>query len=344
MMSIEPRAAAAAALPIRGRLPPLDGASAWLNSAPLTTEALRGKVVLVDFWTYSCINCIRTLPYVEAWYEKYRDQGLVVIGVHTPEFSFEKRVENVRRAVAKFGISYPVAVDNDYSLWRAFSNRYWPAHYFVDTAGNIRHMHFGEGDYDVSERVIRQLLAEAGRSSVHAATVQPSISAETVDARGTGVALASSGLDVLSPETYVGYGRASNFASLGGQRHDAAHAYSIPTRLALNDWALEGIWNVREEFAALDGNTGRIAFHFQARDLHLVLSPGPNGRPVRFRVRIDGAPPGDEHGTDVDATGEGTVSEQRLYQLIRQHGHVRDRVFEIEFLDGGVEAYAFTFG
>jgi thiol-disulfide isomerase/thioredoxin len=325
----------AAGLPVEGAMPALDGATQWLNSEPLTAEGLRGKVVVIDFWTYSCINCIRAIPYVKAWYAKYRDQGLVVIGIHSPEFAFEKSLRNVQREVRDLGIEYPVAVDNDYALWRAFNNQYWPAHYFVDATGNIRHTHFGEGEYDRSERVIQQLLAEAGRADV---------AGDLVTAVGEGAALPADELNVLSPETYVGHARAENFVSDGGQQPGVAHAYSVPPRLRLNEWALDGTWTVGEEDAVLGSPPGRIVFRFQARDLHLVLGPGPDGKPVRFRVKIDGAAPGGDHGVDVDAAGEGTVSEQRLYQLVRQAGEIRDRTFEIEFLDPGVMAYAFTFG
>jgi cytochrome c biogenesis protein CcdA/thiol-disulfide isomerase/thioredoxin len=327
---------AAGALPVQGTMPPLDGATEWINSEPLTAEALRGKVVVVDFWTYSCINCLRALPFVKAWYEKYRDQGLVVIGIHSPEFAFEKDLRNVRREVKDLGVTYPVAVDNDYKLWRAFGNQYWPAHYFIDANGNIRHTHFGEGEYDASERVIQQLLVEAGNATAAAAGL--------VTAEGEGAALPSNDADVLSPETYVGHSRADNFASPGGQVQDEAHAYTLPSKLSLNEWGFDGTWTVHEEDAVLNAAPGRIAFRFQARDLHLVLGPGPDGKPVRFRVKLDGAPPGDDHGVDVDAAGEGTVTEQRLYQLVRQSGDVRAHVFEIEFLDPGVMAYAFTFG
>jgi cytochrome c biogenesis protein CcdA len=314
----------------------LAGATAWLNSDPLTVEGLRGKVVLVDFWTYSCINCIRALPFVKAWHEKYRDQGLVVIGIHSPEFAFEKDLRNVQREVRDLELSYPVAVDNDYALWRAFSNMYWPAHYFIDAAGNIRHSHFGEGEYDQSERVIQQLLVEAGNAAAAAA--------ELVAANGEGAALPSDQLQVLSPETYVGHGRAEHFASAGGLVPDVAHTYAAPSQLALNEWGLDGNWTVGEEEGLLNAAPGRIVFRFQARDLHLVLGPGSDGKPVKFRVRIDGAVPGDDHGVDIGADGAGTVVEHRLYQLIRQSGAVRDRTFEIEFEDPGVAAYAFTFG
>ena len=317
------------------RMPPLDGATEWLNSAPLTAESLRGKVVVVDFWTYSCINCIRALPYVRAWHEKYKDAGLVVIGIHAPEFAFEKNLRNVEREVRDLEITYPVAVDNDYVLWRAFANRYWPAHYFVDAKGNIRHTHFGEGEYDVSERVIQQLLVEAGRLDAAGGLVTPD---------GQGAALPSDELNVLSPETYIGHSRAESFVSPGGQVPDVAHDYTVPQRLGLNDWALEGNWTVGDEDASLNSATGRIVFRFLARDLHLVLGPREDGRAIRFRVRIDGEPPGDDHGVDVDAGGEGVVDEQRLYQLIRQSGEIHDHLFEIEFLEPNVTAYAFTFG
>ena len=322
-------------LPIEGLMPPLDGATQWLNSEPLSRERLRGKVVLVDFWTYSCVNCIRALPYVKAWHEKYRDQGLVVIGVHSPEFAFEKNPRNVQREVRDLGVTYPVALDNDYRLWRAFSNQYWPAHYFIDAAGNIRHTHFGEGEYGASERVIQQLLAEAGGVEVATDLVAP---------LGDGAALPSDSIGVLTPETYIGHARAESFASPGGQVADASRDYTVPLRLALNEWGLAGRWTVGEEGAVLDAAPGKIVMHFQARDLNLVLGPGADGKPVRFRIRLDGVSPGVDHGADVDAAGAGTAGEHRLYQLIRQSDAVRNRTFEIEFLDPGVTAYAFTFG
>ena len=323
-----------AGLPVSGRMPPLDGATQWLNSEPLSRGELRGKVVLVDFWTYSCINCIRALPYVKAWHEKYRDQGLVVIGVHSPEFAFEKNLRNVQREVRDLDVTYPVAIDNDYAIWRAFSNQYWPAHYFIDANGNIRHTHFGEGEYDVSEGVIQTLLAEAG-STVAAGFVAPN---------PDGAALGSDLVSVLTPETYIGHARAENFASPGGQVPGAPHDYTLPPRVGINEWALAGRWTIGDEDAALNAASGKIAMHFQARDLHLVLGPGPDGNPMRFRVRLDGAEPGTDAGTDVDAAGAGVVEEHRLYQLIRQKGPVRNRTFEIEFFDPGVTAYAFTFG
>ena len=322
-------------LPVEGELPPLSGAIQWLNSPPLTAQDLRGKVVLVDFWTYSCINCLRSLPYVKAWAQKYRDQGLVVIGVHAPEFAFERNVDNVKRATHDLGIDYPVAIDNNYAIWRAFGNQYWPAHYFVDAKGQIRFHHFGEGDYAHSEQVIQQLLAEAGHANA---------AAMVSDTAAKGVQMAADNIDMLSPETYVGYERAENFAGRGGESHDRVHAYAAPAQLALNNWGLAGAWNVGAEQATLAASTGTIVYRFHARDLHLVLGPGKDNKPVRFRVSIDGAAPGDAHGTDVKADGTGTVTEQRLYQLVRQTGDVKDRTFTIEFLDPGVEAYAFTFG
>jgi cytochrome c biogenesis protein CcdA/thiol-disulfide isomerase/thioredoxin len=317
-----------------GELPPLKGATEWLNSPPLTQDGLKGKVVLVDFWTYSCINCLRAIPYVRAWAEKYQDQGLVVIGVHTPEFAFEKDAANVRAAVADLQIKYPVAVDSDYAIWRAFGNQYWPAHYFIDAQGRIRHHHFGEGDYAESEAVIQRLLAEAGKSDLPAGIV---------NVKATGAEAASDEADVRSPETYVGYARAENFISPGGAVEDADHAY-MAGNPRLNEWGLSGTWIVRSEDAVLDQAGGGIAFRFHARDLHLVLGPSADGRPIRFKMTVDGAAPGDNHGADVMPDGTGTVEGYRLYQLVRQSGSVADHTFKIEFLDPGVRAFAFTFG
>jgi cytochrome c biogenesis protein CcdA/thiol-disulfide isomerase/thioredoxin len=325
---------AADTLPVEGTLPSLSGAVTWLNSPPLTAQSLKGKVVLVDFWTYSCINCLRALPYVRAWAEKYKDQGLVVIGVHAPEFAFEKNIDNVKRAVADLKIDYPVAIDDNYAIWRAFNNEYWPAHYFIDAEGRIRHHHFGEGDYDGSERVIQQLLAEAGRSHVAGGLVA---------VKASGVEAAADMDDIQSPETYIGYERAENFVSPGGAVHDASHVYAAGTP-QLNQWGLDGAWTIGGESALLDRQAGAITYRFHARDLHLVLGPGPSGKPVRFRVTVDGAAPGPNHGTDTDAAGQGVVTEQRLYQLVRQSGPVADHTLEIQFLDPGVEAYSFTFG
>ena len=322
-------------LPIEGSLPSLDGAVQWLNSPPLTAQALKGKVVLVDFWTYSCINCLRTLPYVKAWAEKYRDQGLVVIGVHTPEFAFERDVGNVTKAMKDLGVTYPVAIDNDYKVWRAFNNQYWPAHYFADAKGRIRYHHFGEGKYAESERVIQQLLREAG-----AETVADGL----INARAEGVHLAPDMNEVQSPETYVGYRRAEHFVAQTDLAPDKVTAYSPPSQLALNHWSLEGQWTVGPERAVSNAPAGRIVYRFHARDLHLVLGPGADGKPVRFKVLIDGKAPGNARGVDVAPDGSGSVTEQRLYQLIRQTAGVKDRTFSIEFLDPGVSAYAFTFG
>ncbi|MCZ4090896.1 cytochrome c biogenesis protein DipZ [Sinorhizobium psoraleae] len=322
-------------LPVEGTFPSLDGAVEWLNSEPLTTEQLRGKVVLVDFWTYSCINCIRTIPYVRAWAEKYRDQGLIVIGVHAPEFAFEKRIGNVKRAVRNFEIGYPVAIDNDFAIWRAFGNNYWPAHYFIDAKGRIRHSHFGEGDYERSERVIQELLAEAaGDRRTDGGLVTP-------NARGAEAAPDFARLG--SGEDYIGYMRTSNFVSPEGIGVDEARDYTVE-ELRLNQWGLAGNWTMGAEQATLNRAGGGITYRFSARDLHLVLGPGASGRKVRFQVKLDGVAPGADHGSDIDADGNGTVAETRLYQLIRQSGDVRERTFEIRFLDPDVEAFVFTFG
>jgi cytochrome c biogenesis protein CcdA/thiol-disulfide isomerase/thioredoxin len=328
----------AAALPVEGVLPTLNGAVQWLNSPQLTVQDLRGKVVLVDFWTYSCINCLRSLPYVKAWAQKYKDQGLVVIGVHAPEFAFERNVDNVKKAVHDLGVDYPVAIDNNYAIWRALNNQYWPAHYFVDGKGQIRYHHFGEGDYAESEKVIQELLTEAG----HANASKVAIGITGTGAQG--VQAAADSADMQSPETYIGYERAENFTSPGGAAEDKVHTYKAPLQPAVNDWGLAGAWNVGAEHATLEAASGRIIYRFHARDLHLVLGPGKDGKPVRFSVSVDGAAPGAAHGTDVAADGTGTVTEQRLYQLVRQTGDVTDHTFSIEFLDPGVQAYAFTFG
>jgi cytochrome c biogenesis protein CcdA/thiol-disulfide isomerase/thioredoxin len=323
------------ALPVEGPLPSLTGAVQWLNSPPLTAEQLKGKVVLVDFWTYSCINCLRSIPYVRAWAEKYKDQGLVVIGVHAPEFAFEKNIDNVKQAVAKLKIDYPVAVDNDYAIWRAFNNEYWPADYFIDAKGQIRHHFFGEGDYAESEKVIQQLLAEAGKGNMPT---------DVVSVNATGAEAASDSADVQSPETYIGFVRSENFASPGGAIGDKPHDYATGDLKQLNDWGLSGDWTVGGQSASLNKTDGAISFRFHARDLHLVLGPGVGGKPVRFRVTIDGAAPGESHGADIDANGDGVVTDHRLYQLVRQSGPIKDRTFTIQFLDPEVQAYAFTFG
>ncbi len=326
---------AAVQLPVEGELPALGSATGWLNSPPLTAAGLRGKVVLIDFWTYTCINWLRTLPYVRAWAEKYKNQGLVVIGVHAPEFAFEKNVDNVRRAAKDMRVDYPIAIDSDHAIWRAFKNEYWPALYFVDAQGRIRHHHFGEGEYEQSERVIQQLLTEGGNAGIDKKLV-------SVDGRGAEAAADWGSLK--SPENYVGYERTENFASPGGAMLDKRRVYAAPTRLRLNQWALSGDWTVGKQATVLNKANGRIAYRFHARDLHLVMGPAARGTFVRFRVLIDGQPPGAAHGIDVDDQGNGTVSEQRLYQLIRQPKPIADRQFEIEFLDSGVETFAFTFG
>jgi cytochrome c biogenesis protein CcdA/thiol-disulfide isomerase/thioredoxin len=323
-------------LPVEGEIPSFAGATLWLNSPPLTAEQLRGKVVVVDFWTYSCINCLRALPFVKSWYAKYKDHGLVVIGVHAPEFAFEKDPDNVRRAVKDLGVTYPVALDNDYAIWQAFNNQYWPAHYFIDATGRIRGHHFGEGDYDGSEQTIRKLLVDAGQADL------PPAGMDSIKA--VGVQAPADEAHDQSPETYVGYARAANFASAGGFVQDQAHAYALPDALKLNQWALGGSWTVSAQMAVLDAAHGKITFRFFARDLHLVLGPGKGGKPVRFRVLLDGAAPGSAHGADTDAAGAGVIDQQRLYQLIRQGGDVGEHVFTIEFLDAGAEAYSFTFG
>ena len=323
-------------LPVEGEIPSFAGATLWLNSPPLTPESLRGKVVVVDFWTYSCINCLRALPYVESWYEKYKDHGLVVIGVHAPEFAFEKDPNNVRRAVADLNVAYPVALDNNYAIWQAFNNQYWPAHYFIDAAGRIRGHHFGEGNYDESEAIIRKLLTEAGQKDLPPAGMGT--------AKLVGVEAAPDEAHDQSPETYVGYRRAENFASPGGFAQDQSHVYSAPAALKLNQWALGGSWNVDPEKAVLSSAPGKITFRFYARDLHLVLGPAGDGKAVRFKVTLDGAAPAASHGADTDAGGAGMIDSQRLYQLIRQAGDVGEHVFTIEFLDAGVQAYSFTFG
>jgi cytochrome c biogenesis protein CcdA/thiol-disulfide isomerase/thioredoxin len=319
-------------LPVEGTLPPLDGLGPWFNSPPLTREQLKGKVVVIDFWTYSCINCLRSIPYVKAWDERYRKDGLVVIGVHAPEFAFEREPANVARAVKELGIRYPVALDNDYRVWRALNNNYWPAHYFVDAQGRIRYHHFGEGDYDTSERVIRQLLAEAGHAPAGTITA----------VAATGAQAAAAANENGSPETYIGYARADRFVSPGGLQHDKLGTYGTAP-LSLNEWSFEGRWLDRKQSALSFAPGARISFRFHARDLHLVLGSA-GGKPVRFRVTLDGKAPGVDAGVDAKGDSTGIVTEQRLYQLIRQKGAVRDRTFTIEFLDPGVEAFSFTFG
>jgi thiol-disulfide isomerase/thioredoxin len=322
-------------LPGEGRMPPLDGATEWLNSAPLSGADLRGRIVLVQFWTYTCINWRRTLPHVRAWAEKYTDHGLVVIGVHTPEFGFEHDLDNVRWALKDMRVDYPVAVDNDHAIWDRFANQYWPALYFVDADGRIRRHYFGEGAFEESERVIQQLLNEAGATGVDADLV-------TADARGAEVAAEWN--DLESPEQYLGFARTERFASSGGALRGSSRVYDAPAQLKVNQWALAGNWTFDNEAVVLDEVNGRIAYQFHARDLHLVMGPVARRTSIPFRVRIDGQAPTAAHGFDVDDQGNGTLAEQRLYQLIRQPLPVAERRFEIEFLDSGVGAYAFTFG
>jgi thiol-disulfide isomerase/thioredoxin len=321
-------------LPVEGQLPSFDGATGWLNSPPLTEPDVRGKVVLVNFWTYTCINWLRQLPYVRAWAGKYAGQGLVVIGVHTPEFSFEQDADNVRWAVHDMRIGYPVAIDSDYAVWRAFGNHYWPALYFADVQGRIRHHYFGEGEYQRSEMIIQQLLVEAGFGTSH----------DMVSVDPLGVEAPADWASLRSPENYTGYGRTENFASPGGVLQDKADSYTTPTELSLNHWALSGNWTMKQEATRLNASNGQIAYRFHARDLNLVMGPAASGTSVRFHVLLDGRSPGAAHGADLDGEGDGTVVEQRLYQLIRQHGPVTEHTFEITFLDPGVEAYVFTFG
>jgi thiol-disulfide isomerase/thioredoxin len=313
----------------------LERADAWLNSPPLTASALRGKVVLVHFWTYTCINWLRTQSYLRAWADKYKDKGLVVIGVHTPEFRFEKNLDNVRREAKALRVDYPVAVDSEYVIWRAFNNNSWPAQYFIDAQGRVRHTHIGEGGYDQSEMVIQRLLMEAGTSG---------IGDDLVSVAPRGFEVAADWASLKSPENYVGYERTDGFASPGGATRDKSRMYELPPRLGRNDWALSGDWTIKRDAAELNKPNGRIVYRFHARDLHLVMGPQSKGMPVRFRVSIDGQPPGPAHGLDVDADGNGTVVEPRLYQLLRQPKPIVDRQFEIEFLDAGVETFAFTFG
>jgi len=329
------RVTPAVRLPVEGEFPSLGGATGWINSPPLTASGLRGKVVLIDVWTYTCINWLRTLPYVRAWAEKYKNHGLVVIGVHSPEFGFEKDIDNVRRAAKDMKVDYPIAIDNDFAIWRALKNEYWPALYFADAQGRIRHHQFGEGDYGQSERILQQLLSEAGAGNVSDELV-------AVDARGAEVA--ADWADLRSPETYVGFERAENFASPGGAVLNKSSVYASPVRMRLNRWALSGDWTMRDQATVLNKPNGRIAYQFHARDLHLIMGPAARGTSVRFRVLIDGQPPGAARGIDVDDQGNGTVTEQRMYQLIRQPKPIADRLFEIEFIDPGVEAFAFTFG
>lgn len=321
-------------LPDEGPLPSTDGAVAWLNSAPLSKEDLQGKVVLIDFWTYSCINCIRTVPYVESWHQKYAKDGLVVIGVHTPEFAFERDIKKVEKSLSDLGISYPVAIDNDWTIWRAFSNRFWPAHYLADAKGRIRYHHFGEGKHRETEAAIRALLLEAGAANLADAS-------DEVKAQGQN--LAADFKAVKSPETYVGWGRAENNVNEGGIKDRGVTAYTLPTGLTLNQWGYGGNWDVAKSSAAAKAPGAAINFLFEARDLHLVLG-SPDGKPRRFQVLLDGKAPGADAGLDIDAKGFGTITDHRLYQLVRNKDGAKRRQFEIRFLDAGAEVYAFTFG
>ncbi|HTJ89693.1 MAG TPA: thioredoxin family protein [Acidocella sp.] len=325
----------ATSLPIEGEMPSFTGATEWINTSPLTSADLRGKVVLVEFWTYTCINWLRSHPYVRAWAKKYNDHGLVVIGVHTPEFPFEGEVKNVRRAVQDMKIHYPVAVDSDYAVWRAFQNEYWPAFYFVDAQGRIRHHQFGEGSYAQSETIIQRLLIQAGSVGINN---------ELTSVNGQGIEAAADWANLRSPENYLGYDRTENFSSAGGPVLGKSHSYVAPMQLALNQWALAGEWTIESGFAAPDAAGGRIAYRFHARDLHLVMGSSDPSKSVRFRTQLDGSVPGTDHGMDVDAEGWGSVQEPRLYQLVRQSRPIADRTFEIEFFDTGSRAYALTFG
>jgi thiol-disulfide isomerase/thioredoxin len=316
------------------QLAALGSAAEWLNSPRLSAAGLSGRVVLVQFGTYSCINWLRTLPYVRAWDQRYR-KGLTIIGVHTPEFEFEKNLENVRRAVQQMKIDFPIAIDNDYSIWRAFNNRHWPALYFMDARGRVRHSHFGEGDYERSEVTIQQLLAETGAKGDDQ---------RVVPIAATGFELAADWQNLRSPEIYLGYDRTENFSSPGGAALARRRVYAAPSRLQLNRWALAGEWTMANQPTVLSKAPGRIVCRFHARDVHLVMGPPRRENPVRYRVSMDGQPPGSARGVDADEGGSGTAVDQRMYQLIRQPGPIVDRTFEIEFLDAGVEAFAFTFG
>jgi hypothetical protein len=312
-----------------GRIPELDGATGWLNTSPLTPDDLHGSVALFQFCTYTCINWLRTLPFTRAWAEKYGDQGLVVVGVHTPEFEFEHDIDNARRSLQGMNVEYPIALDNNYGVWDAFANSYWPALYLVDQQGTIRYHHFGEGRYEESERAIQRLLG---------------VDDDVVSVEGSGIEAAADWDDLESPETYVGYERSEQFASPGGQHLNESHSYTTPETLRRNDWAFEGDWTIKRQPAALNAADGRLTYRFHARDVNLVMAPGDEGTPVRFRVLIDGQAPGDSHGGDIDDQGTGVLSDPRLYQLIRQPGSIEDRTFEITFSDPGAQLYAFTFG
>ena len=322
-------------LPVEGSLPSFDRATGWLNSEPLTPRALRGRVVLIDFWTYTCINWLRTLPYVRAWDAKYRAPGLTVVGVHTPEFGFERDVSNIVAQSRSFGVEYPIAVDSNYGVWEAFANHFWPAVYIADAEGRIRYHHFGEGEYAMQEMVVQQLLIEAGADGVDQ---------DLVSVEPAGFEVPADWRTLRSPETYLAYGRSAGFASPEHARFDTPHVYPEASHLGLNEWAPSGTWTLAQHAAVVNEPGGRIAIEFGARDVNLVMGPSAHGGPVRFRVLLDGSAPASAHGFDVDEAGNGIVAEQRLYQLIRQPGDIGERRFEIEFLDAGAEAYCFTFG
>jgi thiol-disulfide isomerase/thioredoxin len=322
-------------LPVESHLPGFDGATGWLNSAPLAADDLRGKVVLVDFWTYTCINWLRTLGYVRAWAAKYADQGLVVIGVHTPEFPFERDVDNVREAAKDMAVQYPIALDSDYGVWTAFANHYWPAVYIADAQGRIRHHQFGEGGYEECERIVQQLLRDAGGDDV---------ADDLVSLADEGFEAQADWTNLRSPETYLGYEQGQNFATPRDAAVDEPRTYVAPDSLELNTWALSGDWTIESRASVLNQADGRMAFRFHARDVNLVIAPRARGASVPFRVLVDGEPPGDAHGLDVDEGGHGTLVQPRLYQLIREPGTIRGRTFEITFLAADVEAYVFTFG
>ncbi|HET7758501.1 MAG TPA: redoxin domain-containing protein [Gaiellaceae bacterium] len=322
-------------LPFEGRLPGFEGATGWLNSPPLTPDELRGKVVLVDFWTYTCINWLRTLAWVRAWWEKYESDGLVVIGVHTPEFPFERDPDNVREAVEEMRVRYPVALDPDYGVWNAFANSYWPAVYIADMDGRIRHHHYGEGGYEECERVVQRLLRDAGHDRVDD---------ELVAVEPEGFEVQADWSHLRSPETYLGYQQGQSFASSSDLALDDPREYVIPEPLNLNEWALAGRWAVESRASVANERGARLAFRFHARDVNLVLGPRPRDASIPFRVTVDGEPPGDAHGFDVDEQGNGMLRQQRLYQLVRERGSVEDRTVEIAFLEEGAEAYCFTFG
>ena len=322
-------------LPVEGRLPGFEGATGWLNSGPLTPEGLRGRVVLVDFWTYTCINWLRTLPYLRAWDAKYRDLGLTIVGVHTPEFGFERDVDNISTRTAGFNVEYPVAIDSRYGVWQAFANHFWPAVYIADVQGRLRYHHFGEGEYAMTEMVVQQLLREAGSD-----WIEPDL----VMVEPKGFEVAADWRTLRTAETYTGYQQAAGLASLEDLRPDIPHTYPTPPSLQLGQWAPVGRWTMAALAAIVAEAPASIVFRFQARDVNLVMGPTPTGATIPFRVTLDGKPPGDAHGFDVDAAGNGSLSEQRLHQLIRVPGLVRERTVEIEFLAAGAEAYCFTFG